>query len=112
MPHIRDSPDPQPKTAIGVFDGRGVASETASTIECLAVEAEQVVGCLGDLAIRFRVNGSQMTAGQIEEALDGIVAGSCCTQEECLGTVGVKGVTVLLGDDVERLVPADALELA
>ena len=52
-----------------------------------------------------------MTAGQIEEALDGIVAGSCCTQEECLGTVGVKGVAVLLGDDIESLIPADAFKL-
>ena len=98
--------------AVGIFNGGGVASEATGTVEGLAVEAEEVVGGLRDLSVGLGVDGSQMSAGEVEQALDGVVAGSRCAQEERLGPVGVKGVTVLLGDDVERLVPADALELA
>ena len=107
---MRAAAEEQP--AVGIFNGGGVASEATGTVEGLAVEAEEVVGGLRDLSVGLGVDGSQMSAGEVEQALDGVVAGSRCAQEERLGPVGVKGVTVLLGDDVERLVPADALELA
>ena len=98
--------------AICVFDGRCVASQAASAVEVYGVKPEKIVCSLGNLTVRFRIVGAQIATCQIHKTLNGVVARAGCAIVKGLGAVRVKGVLPFFCDDVESLVPADALEFA
>ena len=89
-----------------------MAPQAAGAVVVLGIHAEEVVHGLGDLAVRLGVDGAEAAAREVHEALYRVVAGARRAIVEGLGAVFLKRVRPFLGDDVERLVPRDALELA